>query len=66
MAGLSSRIIVALFLALTAVLASGCSGGCNWAASLLRVEGDSMGDNYTRVYAVPSQEQVCVARSVWD
>jgi hypothetical protein len=58
----TARIVLALILALTVALMDGCAPGCDAAASLFRVAGDSMeGSDHAALNAIPA-EQVCVQR----
>ncbi|AYJ04492.1 MULTISPECIES: hypothetical protein [Mycobacterium avium complex (MAC)] len=62
MAGLK-RFVFALILVLTAVLMGGCSAACGQPSWLLRVAGDSIG-NDTPGLNVSAANQVCVTGSI--
>lgn len=64
MTRLYRTIVLALILALTIALTNSCATGCDAAASLLRVAGDSMeGSDHAALNAIP-EEQVCVQHTV--
>ena len=64
MVRLYRMIGLALILGLTVAPTSACATGCNAAASLLRVAGDSMeGSDHDALNAIPG-EQVCVQHTV--
>lgn len=57
------KIGIGLILALTVAMTNSCAAGCNTAASLLRVAGDSMeGSDHAALNAIPG-EQVCVSHT---
>ena len=64
MAGLK-RFVLALILSVTAVLMTGCGVGCGEPNWLLRVAGDSIGNDATGLN-VSASDQVCVTRSFGD
>lgn len=64
MAGLR-RVVLALMIALTAVLMDSCSAACSEPSWLLRVAGDSIGNDATGLN-VSASDQVCITRSFGD
>lgn len=64
MAGLK-RFLLALILALAAMLMDGCSAACSEPSWLLRVAGDSIGNDATGLN-VSASDQVCITRSFGD
>ncbi|OMC29125.1 hypothetical protein A5738_21190 [Mycobacterium colombiense] len=59
------RFVLASILALTAVLMDGCSAACSEPSWLLRVAGDSIGNDATGLN-VSASDQVCITRSFGD
>ncbi|CPR07884.1 hypothetical protein BN971_01123 [Mycobacterium bohemicum DSM 44277] len=63
MAQRSKKIGIGLILALTVAMTNSCAAGCNTAASLLHVAGDSMeGSDHAALLPIPG-EQVCVSQT---